>query len=248
MNKLICLALISSLNFTADAEVLKVAAASNFAETIKVIGHQFEQQTGHELLISAASTGKLYAQIKQGAPYDVFLSADTKTALKLTNEQLAVNESLRPYALGQLVLLSNQTYQTQCQEVLQSDGLRHLAIANPKTAPYGLAAQQTLEQLGLWQDLSAKLVMGENIAQAMHFVSSKNAGAGFVALSLLKKRGLSAGQCAWLVPAEMHQPIQQSMVILNAAKNRPVVAEFYQFMDSDEAKKTINSMGYADPQ
>jgi len=228
------------------AGVVKVAVASNFSKPLHLIAKKFKSQTGHELLISSASTGKLYAQIKRGAPYDIFMSADTKTTDRLIAEGLANNDSQYTYALGQLVLLSNHNDEVDCKDILKGKGLRYLSIANPNTAPYGLAAQQVLVHLGLWETLESKLVMGENIAQAMQFVVSQNADAGLVALSLVKSYGLRSNQCMWPIPLTMYQEVKQSMVIVKGRQVNHAIADFYAFMAKDSTKKMISDLGYSE--
>lgn len=230
-----------------QADVVRVAVASNFNEALHAVAQAFEQQTGHELLISSASTGKLYAQIKHGAPFDVFMSADTATAEKLIIEGLAHADSLNAYALGQLVLLSNQNKQP-CEQIFTEPNLRYFAIANPNTAPYGLAARQVLQKLQLWHALEPKLVMGENIAQTMQFVYSQNADAGLVARSLLVNRKIPENQCLWLVPDTLYQPIKQSLVVLNAGSEKPAVQQLMAFLAQADVRKLISDYGYAQPQ
>ena len=232
---------------TTQADVVRVAVASNFNEALHAVAQVFKQQTGHELLVSSASTGKLYAQIKHGAPFDVFMSADTTTAEKLIDEGLAHPDSLHAYALGQLVLLSNQNQQP-CEQILTAPNLRYFAIANPNTAPYGLAARQMLQKLQLWQALEPRLVMGENIAQTMQFVYSQNADAGLVARSLLVNRKIPENQCLWVVPETLYQPIKQSLVVLNAASDKPAVQQLMTFLGQADVKKLISDFGYAQPQ
>ncbi len=229
------------------ADVVRVAVASNFNEALHAVSQTFEQQTGHELLVSSASTGKLYAQIKHGAPFDVFMSADTATAERLVSEGLAHADSLQAYALGQLVLLSNHNKQP-CEQVLTEPNLRYFAIANPNTAPYGLAARQVLQKLQLWHLLEPKLVMGENIAQTMQFVYSQNADAGLVARSLIVNREIPENQCVWVVPETHYQPIKQSLVVLNAASDKPAVQQLMAFLAQADVRKLISDFGYAQPQ
>ncbi len=244
LNKLVVAFLVSITTCQLNAAEVRVAVASNFNDALHAVAKAFEQNSEHEVLISSASTGKLYAQIKQGAPFDVFMSADTQTPKKLITEQLAASQSYSVYAQGQLVLLVNQKTEPNCEDILSSDTLRHVAIANPNTAPYGLAAQQTLNHLGLWDVLKPKLVRGENIAQTMHFVATKNAGAGFVAQSLVTKKGVSSAQCVWVIPNDMYAPINQALVKLKQAAEDAVVDEFLAYINSPEARQIIKSFGY----
>lgn len=226
------------------AETLYVAVASNFAYTLKTLSVDFEKQTGHQLRVSSASTGKLYAQIQHGAPFDVFLAADEKRPELLISENKAERSSAYVYAVGQLVLISNITPTDTCESVLTSPALKRLSIANPKTAPYGAAAKLVLVNLSLWAQLQPRLVMGENIAQTLQFVSTKNAEAGFVAKSMLNMGKEIDYACIWDVPAEMYSPIKQKMVVLSKAKDKAAALAFKQYMQSAKARKIIKESGY----
>ena len=226
------------------AETLNVAVASNFVYTLKLLSTDFKINTGHELRISSASSGKLYAQIKHGAPYDVFLSADEKRADLLIKENKASAENAHFYALGKLVLLSHIKDEQGCMNVLSSTQLNHLAIANPAIAPYGMAAEQVLQKLGLWQRLQSRIVMGENIAQSFQFVFTRNAQAGFVAKSMLTMGREIDAACIWEVPAAMYLPIKQKMVLLNIAREKDSAQAFLRYMKSAQAKEIIKAAGY----
>lgn len=223
---------------------INVAVASNFSYALQSLAADFKLSTGHELRISSASSGKLYAQIKHGAPYDVFLSADEKRADLLIKENKASAENAHVYALGKLVLLSHIKDEQGCMNVLSSTQLNHLAIANPAIAPYGMAAEQVLQKLGLWQRLQSRIVMGENIAQSFQFFFTRNAQAGFVAKSMLTMgRDIDAG-CIWEVPATMYSPIKQKMVLLNKARENDSAQAFLRYMKSAQAKEIIKAAGY----
>ena len=226
------------------ADTLNVAVASNFVHTLKVLAKDFNKQSGHELRISSASTGKLFTQIQYGAPFDVFLAADTKRPDLLLSENKAEPGSAYVYAKGQLVFISNITPINACQNILTSPELKHLSIANPKTAPYGMAAKQVMEKLSLWSELQSHLVMGENVSQALQFVSSKNAEAGFVAKSMLNMGHVIDYACIWNVPSEMYSPIKQKMVLLNRAKDNIAGQAFIRYMRSARAKQIIKASGY----
>ena len=232
----------------AFADKLNIAVASNFSHTLRTLAKNFETKTGHQLRISNASTGKLYTQINHGAPFDVFLSADEHRPDLLIAEGKATAEHSLSYAIGKLVLISNIKPEQNCLDVLNSPELKRLAIANPRTSPYGSAAQQTLEKLQLWQTLKPKLVTGENIAQALQFVSTGNASAGFVAKSMLLQGNKINTACEWLVPAELHEPIKQKMLVLSAASNKPAAVAFWHYMQSDDAKTIIKNSGYDVPE
>lgn len=239
------LLLISFFMVTAvQAETLNIAVASNFVYTLKLLSEDFNKQTGHALRISSASTGKLYAQIQHGAPFDVFLAADEKRPDLLISENKADESSAHVYALGRLVLVSNIAVEDGCQSVLTSPQLKRLSLANPKTAPYGVAAKQVLENLSLWSSLESRLVKGENIAQALQFFVTKNAQAGFVAQSMLMMDKKVGHSCVWDIPGEMYLPIKQKMVVLNKAKDRPALQAFIQYMKTEAAKEIIRSSGY----
>ena len=229
------------------ADNLNVAVASNFASSLHSLAEDFESKTGHRLRISSASTGKLYTQINHGAPFDVFLAADEHRPELLIAEGKASAEFSLTYAMGRLVFISNIPTEKNCIDVLDSPALKRLAIANPQTAPYGLATQQTLEKLQRWQSTKAKLVMGENIAQTLQFVATGNASAGFVAQSMLHQGIKINTACEWPVPADMHEAIKQKMLVLAGASNKPAAIAFWQYMQSDDARTIIKNSGYDVP-
>ncbi|MBE9560701.1 MAG: molybdate ABC transporter substrate-binding protein [Proteobacteria bacterium] len=251
MKKIIIYLLCSGIfhSFNLYAGEVSVAVASNFKYTLEKLAEDFEVKTGHDLLISSASSGKLFAQIIHGAPYHVFLSADERRADLLVDESRARQENAYVYALGKLVFLSNIKPTHDCIDVLRSSQLKHLAIANPKIAPYGAAAKQVLSKLGLWQQLKPNMVIAENIAQASLFVLTNNAEAGFVARSMLDRStrqsmDVSDAGCVWDVPIDMYQPIKQKMVVLNRADKNPAAQEFFRYMQSPGAKIIIQATGY----
>ena len=235
-----CLAL--SLSPSSQAAHLHVAVASNFIGTLNQLATGFKQHSGHNLIISSGSTGQLFAQIKQGAPYDVFMAADTHRPQLLIDQGLA--SQLHVYARGQLVLLVNRQAGFNCQSALNLAQLKYLAIANPDLAPYGLAAKQYLQNNQLWQQLAGRMVMGENVSQAMHMVVSKNATAGLVALSLLANHQLTTDQCKRLIALEDYQPINQAMVLLHGSRQADVYREFLQFLNSESAMAVLHNNGY----
>jgi len=242
MRVFFCLIFLLSSNLQAGE--LVVAVTSSFSHTFKLISDDFYKRTGHKLSMSSASTGKLYAQIQHGAPYDLFLAADEKRPDLLIAADKAEKSSAYVYAKGQLVFVSNIQPVGNCQQVLVSPSLKRLAIANPKTAPYGLAAKQVIEELGLWSELEPRLVMGENIAQATQFILTKNAQAGFVARSMLHMGKEINSACTWDVPAYMYSPINQKLVVLNKAKGKVATQELLNYLKSVPAKKIIMSSGY----
>ena len=238
-------ALMSSPVFAAG---VNAAVASNFSAPMKQIAALFEQQSGDTIKLSFGSTGKFYAQIRGGAPFDVFIAADTATPQRLDQAGLTVNGSRFVYALGKLVLWSAQpNFVDDKGRVLRNGDYEKLAIADPKLAPYGMAAKQTLEKLAMWNSIRDKLVMGENITQAYQFVATGNAELGFVALSQVMRDGKVSAGSSWLVPPDMYRPIRQSAVLLAVAKDKPAARAFLDFMKNDKAAAVIRSYGYALP-
>lgn len=231
------------------AEVASVAVASNFSETANLLAKDFNRRTGHVIRISSGSSGKLYAQIINGAPFDVFLSADVMRPQRIEEEGLAVSGSRFSYAEGTLVLWSRKDrYRgADCLEALKSLDFRHLAIANPLTAPYGAAAKDWLAKLGLWGKLRKKIVTGENIGQTFHFVATRNADMGLIAAAQLVDTHLPQGTCSYAVPASEHAPIlQQGLLLTRAAKNS-AAREFLASLHSDDAAEIIRQRGYHRP-
>ncbi|RZU38371.1 molybdate transport system substrate-binding protein [Fluviicoccus keumensis] len=229
---------------TARAAEVQVAVAANFAGPMQKIAAAFQADTGHTAVLSSGATGKFYAQISNGAPFAVFLSADDSTPARLEQEGQAVKGSRFTYAIGKLVLWSPQAGMVDERgEVLKLGRFAHLALANPKTAPYGLAAQQTLTALKLWEPLSPKLVTGENIAQAFQFVSTGNAELGFVALSQVWQDGKISGS-SWLVPPSLYEPLRQDAVLLNPGKDNAAARALLDYLKGDKAKAIIRASGY----
>ncbi|HEY1028915.1 MAG TPA: molybdate ABC transporter substrate-binding protein [Pseudomonas sp.] len=232
----------------AIADEVKVAVAANFTAPIQALAPDFEKATGHKLVASFGATGQFYAQIKNGAPFDVFLSADDTTPAKLESEGDSVPGSRFTYAIGSLVLWSaDAAYLDGTDAALKAGQFRHLSIANPKAAPYGLAATQVLDRLGLSEAVKGKLVEGQNITQAHQFVSTGNAELGFVALSQVYKDGKVGSGSAWVVPDTMYDPIRQDAVILKPGANNPAAAALVQYLKGPQAAKVIESFGYKLP-
>lgn len=230
---------------SALADEVQVAVAANFTAPIQAIAPEFEKATGHKLVAAFGATGQFYAQIKNGAPFEVFLSADDSTPAKLENEGQTVKGSRFTYAVGSLVLWSaDANYLDGSDAALKAGTFKHLSIANPKAAPYGLAATQVLDKLGLTEAVKAKLVEGQNITQAHQFVSTGNAELGFVALSQVYKDGKVTSGSAWIVPGELHEPIKQDAVILTKGANNPAAAALVEYLKGPEAAKIIESYGY----
>jgi molybdate transport system substrate-binding protein len=232
----------------AQAGEVKVAVASNFSAAIHALKPQFEQATGHDMRISTGSTGKLYAQIRNGAPFGVFLAADTRRPRKL-DEAGAVAEGGRfTYAQGRIALWSPEPGRVDGPDTLAEGDFQHLAMANPKTAPYGLAARQALKALGHWTDLQGRIVRGENIGQTHQFVASGNADLGFVALSQISGPNEPAQDSRWLVPQERYDPIRQQAVLLADAADSDAARALVDFLKGPKAASVIRSYGYALPQ
>jgi molybdate transport system substrate-binding protein len=222
-----------------------VAVASNFAAPMQKIADAFSKQTGHSLSLSFGSTGKFYAQIVHGAPFEVLLAADEATPKRLENEGLAVPGTRYTYAIGKLVLWSKQTGVVDDKaEVLQKGTFQRLALADPKLAPYGAAAMQALTKLGLAQTLADTVVQGENIGQAYQFVATQNATLGFVALSQVMENGHLREGSAWIVPDALYDPIRQDAIVLAKGRQNPVAPAFMQFLKTNSARAIMHSYGY----
>jgi molybdate transport system substrate-binding protein len=227
------------------AAEVQVAVAANFTAPMQLIAADFEKATGHKAQLSFGATGKFYAQIKNGAPFEVLLAADDETPAKLEKEGAAVAGSRFTYAIGQLALWSAKPgYVDDKGAVLKQGTFAHLALANPKLAPYGAAAVETLTKLGLLGSIESKFVQGENIAQTFQFISTGNAELGFVALSQVYEGGKLKSGSAWLVPSALHTPIRQDAVVLTQGKDNPAAAALLKFLKTDQARAVIKSYGY----
>lgn len=240
--------LLGLVSFSAFAGEVSVAVASNFAAPMERIAALFKQESGHTVKLSFGSSGKFYSQIQNGAPFDVFLAADEKNPRLLEKEGLAVAGTRFVYAQGRLVLWSAQSGFVDAQgAVLRKGGYNKLAIAEPKLAPYGMAAQETLEKMGLWNAVQSKLVQGENITQTWQFAATGNAELGFIALSQITRDGKVTGGSWWLVPHDLYNPIRQSAVLLSGAKDKATAQAFLAFLKSEKAMAIIRSFGYELP-
>jgi molybdate transport system substrate-binding protein len=245
MNKLF-IAMLSTLAIgQVLADEVQVAVAANFTAPIDEIGKAFNKATGHQLKVSTGASGKFYAQIKNGAPFQVFLSADEEKPAQLEKDGLAVQGSRFTYAIGKLVLWSADPAVVDAKgQVLVKNQFNKLAIANPKTAPYGEAAMETLSALKLKSLLEPKMVMGENISQTYQFVATGNAEIGFVALSQVTKDNKITSGSAWVVPEKLYSPIRQDAVLLVNGKDSAAARQFLIFLKGSEATKVIKSYGY----
>lgn len=229
----------------APAGQARLAVAANFSEVARLLADQYARQSGNRIGISAASTGKLYAQIRHGAPFDLFLAADNTTPQRLVDEGLAVRSSLYDYATGRLVLWSRDpTLITDGARVLRQHDFHRFAIANPELAPYGAAARDVLRHVGRWDALKPRLVFGENVGQANQFVISGNAEAGLLPRSLAMDAQRQVGGSSWQVPASWHRPIIQSAVLLNRGRANPAAIGFLRYLRSAAARRIITAHGY----
>jgi molybdate transport system substrate-binding protein len=228
-----------------DAAEIKVAVAANFVAPFKDVALAFEVETGHTVSITPGATGKFYAQIVNGAPFEIFFSADDETPLKLEKEGKAILGTRFTYATGTLALWSAKENMVDSSgDVLKTGSFKFLAIANPKVAPYGIAAVQTLQKLGLLAALEQKFVQGESISQTHQFISTGNAEVGFVALSQIYQNGKLKSGSAWIVPDSFHDPLRQDAVLLEPGKNSDAAKTLLKFMKSAKAKAIILSYGY----
>lgn len=235
------------LCFTATARTnpVSVAVASNFTQPMRAIARAFHQQTGYQTRLAFGSSGNFYAQIRNGAPFQMFLSADEEKPRKLEQAGLTVAGSRFTYAVGGLVLWSSHPNLVKNNDdILRSGHFNRLSIANPRLAPYGQAAVQVLRHLHLYQALHDKFVMGENIAQTYQFVMTGNADLGFVARSQVTRQGRLVSGSGWVVPAGLHKPIRQDAVLLPAGKHNPAALALMRFLKSARARAIMRTFGY----
>ncbi|GAA4495102.1 molybdate ABC transporter substrate-binding protein [Pseudaeromonas paramecii] len=231
------------LSLPALADQVQVAVAANFLAPMQAIASQFKAATGHEAVVVSGSTGKLFAQVQHGAPFEVFVSADSKTPKKLAAASLALADSQFTYAKGKLALWSPKADAVKDESALKGD-FAHLAVANPKTAPYGAAALEVLAKLGLTDAVSGKLVEGENIGQTFQYVASGNAELGFVALSQIYQDGQLRQGSAWVVPTDLYSPLTQDAILLKKGEDNPAASALLAFLKGDQAKAIILQYGY----
>ncbi len=227
------------------ADTLHVAVASNFQRTLKALIPLFEARTGHRIVVSWGATGRLYAQIINGAPHQAFLAADTIRPARLERDGRAMPGTRFTYAEGRLMLCgSAPALRTMGLKTLAAGKFTRLAMANPRLAPYGRAAREVLEHLGLMEALRLRIVRGENIGQTFHFVRSGAAELGLVAMSQVLTLPERERPACILVPENLHAPILQQAVLL---KDTPAARAFLAFLRSPEARKIIRSHGYGLP-
>lgn len=244
--RLMLVGLVSTLlSLPASAELVRVAVAANFTAPMKSIARAFQQETGHRVQPVFGSSGKLYAQIMNGAPYQVFLSADSVKPDKLIEQNRAERATRFTYAKGTLVLWSADEKLGQFEPAaIKHRPLRHFALANARLAPYGRAAREALERLELWSELQGKVVTGENISQTYQFVSTGNAEFGMIALSQVIEDGRLKKGAGWVVPQSYHEPIRQDAVLLKSGEKNPAAVALMDFLKSDRAASLIKDYGY----
>ena len=248
MKNALFFALTAAIAGFAHADEVQVAVAANFTAPMQQIAAQFEKDTGHKAGLSFGATGKFHAQIVNGAPFELLLAADDETPARLEKDGQGVPGSRFTYAIGKLVLWSADPALVDGKgEILKKGGFRHLAIANPKTAPYGAAAVETMNKLGVLAALQPLFVQGENISQTHQFITTGNAELGFVALSQVFRDGKVTGGSAWIVPPGLYEPIRQDAVLLARGKDKPAAAALAAYLKGDKAKTVIRSFGYELP-
>lgn len=239
-----CVAGLCLLAFRVDAGEVRAAVAANFTVPVQKIAEQFQADTGHTVKASYGSTGKFYSQIRNGAPFDVLLAADDTTPEKLGKEALGDPASRFTYAIGKLVLWSRKPGYVDAQGHVLQGKFARLAIANPRLAPYGVAAQETLESLGLWGSLQGRIVMGESISQTQQFADTGNADMAFIALSQTLKDGRTIEGSQWVVPRHLFNPIRQDAIVLATAQDKDATEAFMKYLKSAKAVAIIKSFGY----
>ena len=235
---------------TAEAEEVTVAVAANFTAPMQKIAQAFEQDTGHKALLAFGATGKFYAQIKNGAPFAVLLSADDETPARLEKEGVAIAGTRFTYAIGRLALWSKNPLlvddkgQVLLSNTTDKNSFKKLAIADPKLAPYGAAAMEVLDRMGALAKVRSKLVQGDSIGQAFQFVMTENAELGFVALSQISIDGRITQGSAWVVPQNLYTPLKQEAVLLPLGKNNAAALALMKYMRTDRAQAIIRAYGY----
>jgi len=240
MNRVL-LALVAGLlaSTAAHAETVNVAVAANFTKVAEELAPIFRAETGHDVVYSFGATGQLYTQATQGAPFEVFLSADDVRPAQAVSDGIGVDGTVFTYAIGALALYSTSLDLTDGKAVLEANDFDKIAIADPETAPYGRAATEALEALGLTDAVADQLVTGENITQTLQFIESGNAELGFTAASQVVGKS-----SVWLVPADLYEPIRQDAVLLKTGEANPAAVAYIDFLKSDAAVAVIKAAGY----
>lgn len=234
-----------SLAPVGQAATTLVAVASNFTKPMTEIAELFKKRTGHSANLSFGSSGKFVAQLENGAPFEVFLSADAKNPQKLEQDGFAVPGTQFTYAVGKLVLWSATPGLIDDHgQILAQGGFKHLALADPKLAPYGIAVVEYLQSQDLYDKLKPLFVLGENIAQTQQFISTGNAELGFIALSQVIDNGRIGSGSGWIVPSDQHKPIRQDAILLKTGVDNPAARALLNFLKSPEAQAVIRKYGY----
>lgn len=241
---LLLLAALSTSTLRADE--VRVAVAANFTAPMQKISAEFERDTGHTASLVFGSSGKFFAQVVNGAPFDVFLSADAETPARLEQDRHAVSGSRFTYAVGRLALWSALKDKVDGQgKVLKEGEFRHVALPNPKTSPYGAAAIEVMQKLGVLATLQTKFVLAENVSQAYQFSASGNAEVAFVALAQIWKDGkLTTEGSAWVIPPEIHATLRQDAVLLSHGRSNPAASALLGYLKSDKVRNIVKSYGY----
>ena len=252
-NRLICFLALSLTLVTTNsvkAKTLRIAVASNFLETAQLLSKQFEANTEHSIQLSSGSSGKLYLQITNGAPFDLFLSADSHKPYELVTNGFALADTQQTYAIGKLALWlkkcsiqSDSPVQTNLMTLLNGK-IKKIAIANPKLSPYGRASKKLLEHHKFWDAVSKKLIYPENIAQVAQYAKLGVIDGALIAESNVKSLGIGSENCVIQLPTSDYPPINQQLVILTSSENKRLAKEFIRFLDSDSAQNLIKNMGY----
>lgn len=245
LKRILLAGLLLAVNTIAAAETTLAAVASNFTKPMTEIAELFNKTTGHTAKLSFGSSGKIVSQLENGAPFEVFLAADEEKPLKLEQTGMAVAGGRFTYALGTLVLWSAKPgFVDEQGKILASGKFKHLALADPKMAPYGDAAIEVLKKMGLLEKLKPLLVLGENISQTHQFISTGNAELGFVALSQVIADGKIAEGSGWIIPADLHAPIHQDAVLMKTGEHNPAATALMAFLKSPQAAAVITKYGY----
>ena len=245
LRRLLALSALALSAAVVHAETVHIAVAANFTAPAKALAEIFARTSGHQAQLSFGATGAFYTQIKQGAPFDILLAADDERPIRLEKEGDTVPGSRFTYAIGQLVLWSAKPGFVDDQgTVLKGGNFARIAIANPKLAPYGAAAVETMDKLGLTAALQPKLVTGESIGQTYNFIATGNADLGFVALAQVLEGGKLKSGSAWVVPSHLHQPIQQDAILLKPGQGNAAAVALLAFLQSEAARAIIRAYGY----
>ncbi|MEW6682065.1 MAG: molybdate ABC transporter substrate-binding protein [Nitrospirota bacterium] len=238
------LLVVISLAIPARADQVTAAVAANFLPAFRSIAIEFERATGHRVQAIPGSSGRFYGQIRNGAPFDVFFSADQKRPQRLEDEGFAVRGSRFTYAIGRLVLWSPDSALVSGATTLRSGRFKYVAMANPQLAPYGAAAQQVMMNLGLWNQLQPHIVRGESLGQTMGFITSGNAQMGFVALSQVVNSAMNPGGSRWEIPFDLYDPIDQDAVLLAKGRSNVAAGALLEYVRGHDARRIIERFGY----